>query len=148
MLKVKLKEAGIDVLKGKLHQIERDLQELSKAAASDTKSSMGDKYETSREMITQETNKLSTLEAQNASQLSFLQNLDTEKAYTQIESGAYFETTLGKFFVSVPLGQVKVDGTPVFYLSPLAPLAQAALGLTAGEEFAVNNRKQKITLIS
>ena len=57
---------------------------------------MGDKYETSREMLQQEINRLLSQQSEVNNQLEVLQNINT-KASAVVGLGSYVETSMGNF---------------------------------------------------
>lgn len=77
----------------------KNLEEMivsTRASNNDTKSSMGDKYETSREMLQQEINRLLSQQSEVNNQLDVLQNINT-KPSAVVGLGAYVETSMGNF---------------------------------------------------
>ncbi|MDE5437910.1 hypothetical protein KRE40_00140 [Elizabethkingia meningoseptica] len=122
------------------------LIESTRASNNDTKSSMGDKYETSREMLQQEINRLLSQLSEVNNQLDILRNMNT-KPLTVVGLGAYVETSMGNFYISESLGKINRDGVAVVAVSANAPLVQAMLKKKAGEMFELNGKKQKITLV-
>ncbi|AQX05742.1 hypothetical protein ATB99_00125 [Elizabethkingia meningoseptica] len=122
------------------------LIESTRASNNDTKSSMGDKYETSREMLQQEINRLLSQLSEVNNQLDILRNMNT-KPLTVVGLGAYVETSMGNFYISESLGKINRDGVAVVAVSANAPLVQAMLKKKAGEVFELNGKKQKITLV-
>ncbi|HIC8643810.1 hypothetical protein BAX97_05280 [Elizabethkingia meningoseptica] len=122
------------------------LIESTRASNNDTKSSMGDKYETSREMLQQEINRLLSQLSEVNNQLDILRNMNT-KPLTVVGLGAYVETSMGNFYISESLGKINRDGVTVVAVSANAPLVQAMLKKKAGEVFELNGKRQKITLV-
>ncbi|MDE5449657.1 hypothetical protein, partial [Elizabethkingia meningoseptica] len=108
------------------------LIESTRASNNDTKSSMGDKYETSREMLQQEINRLLSQLSEVNNQLDILRNMNT-KPLTVVGLGAYVETSMGNFYISESLGKINRDGVAVVAVSANAPLVQAMLKKKAGE---------------
>ncbi|PUB27520.1 hypothetical protein C8J95_109100 [Elizabethkingia sp. YR214] len=127
----------------------KHLEELivsTRASNNDTKSSMGDKYETSREMLQQEINRLLSQQSEVNNQLEVLQNINT-KASAVAGLGAYVETSMGNFYISESLGKLNVNGKAVIAVSANAPLVQSMLKKKAGDEFELNGKSQKILSI-
>lgn len=111
----------------------------TRAANNETKSSMGDKYETSREMVQQEVNRLLSQLAEAQNQLHSIQRL-TGDANTELKSGALFRTTKGLFYISAALGEVEVNGKKIYAVSPESPLVKAFYGKKAGEQGSFGNQ--------
>ena len=132
----------------KLESIQKEVGELKKSLSSETKSSMGDKYETAREMINLEKGKLSEqLEQFNKMKL-LLKSIDPEKELNEVKTGAHVTTLQGEFYVSVGLGGLHVDDKKVFAISPVSPIGQAMLDKKVGDTFSINGRDQKILSVS
>lgn len=140
------KEELINLLREKLSEKVQNLEKLideTRASNNDTKSSMGDKYETGREMLQQEINNLQVQLNEILKQQNFLKTISikpTEKA----EKGSIIKTEKGLFFISVSLGEVIFDGEKIICISPESPLAKAMNGKRKNELFTINNINQKI----
>ncbi len=119
--------------------------EAQTAANQDTKSSMGDKYETSREMMALEMRKASE-QLQEASKLKkVLGELKPKKVYSSIALGSLITTSMGVFYLAVSLGKMEVENKEVFVLSAVAPLGKLLLGKSIGDHFDFNS--QHISII-
>lgn len=136
-----------ELVRDRLSSLERELQFLAEAIAEDTKSSAGDKYETSREMANLERQKLSGQLAQNKKALSFLSNLKPVRM-SEVQSGALLETNKGLIYIAVSLGQIDVAGHKILVISPQAPLAQLLLGGQKGDEVSFNNQQYRLLSVS
>lgn len=134
-----------DFLAEKVRNLEKLISE-TRASNNDTKSSMGDKYETGREMLQQEINNLQLqLKVLKEQQQSF-KNIRIVVSETA-EKGALVETEKGLFYISVSLGEIRFEGNRIFCISPEAPLAKAMAGKRKSESLIVNNIPQKIKKI-
>ena len=132
-------------LSEKIQTFEKLIAE-TRASNNDTKSSMGDKYETGREMLQQEINNLQVQLNEVLKQQDFLKTIlikPSEKA----EKGAIVKTEKGLFFISVSLGEINFDNQKIICISPESPLAKAMNGKQKGEVFSLNNINQKILII-
>jgi len=109
----------------------------------DTKSSMGDKYETSREMLQQEINMLEKQLAEVNNQYQVLKKMKIAESES-VNLGAIVELELGTFFISVGMGEIKVDNKSVMNISIHSPLAKAMLGKKQGQSFMMNNKNYTI----
>lgn len=105
----------------------------------DTKSSMGDKYETSREMMQQEITRI-----QNQLNEVILQQESFQKIAIKhsdiIVNGSYLETSMGNFVIACSLGEISYDGKKIFVLSSQTPLSKVLLGKKVGETFEMNGK--------
>lgn len=109
----------------------------------DTKSSMGDKYETGREMLQQEINNLQIQLHEAKKQEDFLSKILLKKSEIA-EKGALIKTEKGYFFISISAGAIVFNNEKIFAISPESPLAQAMHGKREGESFTLNGISQRI----
>ena len=137
-------------LSGKIQNFEKLIAE-TRASNNDTKSSMGDKYETGREMLQQEINNLQVQLNEVLKQQDFLKTsfdkLRMTKKFDKAEKGAIVKTEKGLFFISVSLGEINFDNQKIICISPESPLAKAMNGKQKGDVFSLNNINQKILII-
>lgn len=118
----------------------------TRASNNETKSSMGDKYETTREMVQQEINNLQVQLNENLKAKNSLQFIPVSLA-EKVNFGSIVQTENGLFYISVSLGNISIDGQKIFLISPESPIAIAMMGKTENTDFSVNNSKQKIIKI-
>jgi len=120
-----------------------ELIRQTREANSETKSSMGDKYETSREMVAQEIRNLQRQLSEVRNQMDALARLNNAPCKLA-ELGALVETGAGLFYVSAPVGHLDMEGRKIMTLSPEAPLIKAMQGCRSGDTFSLNNSTQKV----
>ena len=132
-------------LSEKIENFEKLIGE-TRASSNDTKSSMGDKYETGREMLQQEINNLQVQLNEILKQRDFLKTV-LPKPNDKAEKGAIVKTEKGLFFISVSLGEIKFENEKIICVSPESPLAKAMFGKKKSEIFSINNITQIINNI-
>lgn len=140
------KSSLLDIIKSKLSEKIQTLEKLiaeTRASSNDTKSSMGDKYETGREMLQQEINNLQIQLNEILKQQDFLKTV-LPKQSDKAEKGAIVKTEKGLFFISVSLGEITCENQKIICISPESPLAKAMFGKQENESFSLNNINQKI----
>ena len=142
--KIAIHTRCVELVNEKINEVNKELQEIKNSAFAETKSSMGDKSETSREMMIQESNKLSDQLEILTNQLTILRSIDATKALSEVKLGALVETSMAKYFLSVPLGLIQLPDQQVFTLSPNAPIAKMMLEKRASDSFTFNGKTQKI----
>jgi len=125
--------------------LQDDLKSIQNDIASETKSSAGDKYETSREMMNQEKNKLMDQIAQLKVQENALKKIDPKSRYNKVQFGALITTNKGLYFMSVPLGKINVEDLSVFVISMNSPIGKAMSGLKKNADFKWQSDTIKIT---
>lgn len=146
------KENLIEHLKKELSsKIENTLAELDgiqNAKASETKSSAGDKYETSREMMRFEEDKANSQLAKLRQQLHQINQINTTQSSDKIGFGSLVKTNHTTFLMGIALGKVLVDSTEVFVISLASPMGQNFLNKHVGDEVNMNNLTYKISEIN
>ena len=120
-----------------------ELEKVKESAEAETKSSMGDKYETGREMLKQEENKLRDRLALLLAQSAALDSIDSHQ-HQKIKFGSLVITDLSVFFIAGALGAVEAKNQKVFMVSQHAPLVKEMLGKQTGMTFSFNGKEQRI----
>lgn len=136
-LKEKILEACKSEILEKLTILEKELKYLSHDIAQDTKSSAGDKFETSREMANAEIDKLQGQVNSMTKAVTQLNILPVSRN-SNIGSGTLIKTDKAWIYISVSLGQLKVNGEQVLVISPAAPLSQILMGKKVNEKVTFN----------
>ena len=134
-----------DKLSAKIENFERLIDE-TRASNNETKSSMGDKFETSREMVQQEINTLQIQLNENRNARNSLKQINTNLHQT-IGLGSLVETDKGLFYIAVSLGEIVFNEKKIFVISTESPLGKILFGMKKGEEISLNNMKQTIKAV-
>jgi transcription elongation GreA/GreB family factor len=121
------------------------MEDAQHSANNDTKSSAGDKHETSRAMAMLEKDKAASQlnEAHKLKQL--LSRIDPENNTKQVGLGSLVATNNGLFYVSVGLGKVTVANETIYCISMASPLGKVIAGKQQGECVLFN--KNEIRLV-
>lgn len=139
----------VNILKDKISQKIQVFENLiaeTRASSNDTKSSMGDKYETGREMLQQEINNVQRQLNETLNQQSFLQKLSIESC-SKVQNGALVKTDKGLFYISASLGEIVFEDKKIMTISSESPLTKAMFGKKELETFMINNIKNNIERI-
>lgn len=122
---------------------EEDLKSIIfnlRVSNNDTKSSMGDKYETSREMLQQEINMLERQLSEIQKQKDIFLKIRSENTDT-VTLGAVVSTSLGNLFISTGIGEIKMGDQTIKAISINSPLAQNLLNKRINDTFALNGKE-------
>ena len=141
-----MKSELLEIIHQKISEKIQKLEQLiaeTRASNNDTKSSMGDKYETSREMLQQEINNLQIQLNEHLKSQKILKNINPNP-HKVVTLGSLVETEKGKFFIAISLGELSFNQEKIFVISAESPLAKAMNGKKTGESFVVNNLSQII----
>lgn len=148
MLKQNVLIQALEKINSKIKELEIIADEVKLSLLSDTKSSAGDKHETARAMVQLEQEKLNKQLGESIQMKSTLNQINPTILHKQVGVGSLIYTTLGWYFLSVGLGQISVEETTVFALSPQAPLGKQLMGKRVGEELVFNGNKFEILEVS
>ena len=141
-----MKSELLEIIHQKISEKIQKLEQLiaeTRASNNDTKSSMGDKYETSREMLQQEINHLQIQLNEHLKSQQILKNINPNP-HKVVTLGSLVETEKGMFFIAISLGELSFNQEKIFVISAESPLAKAMNGKKTGESFVVNNLSQII----
>ncbi|MBU4538186.1 MAG: hypothetical protein L6264_11240 [Weeksellaceae bacterium] len=115
----------------------------TRAANNETKSSMGDKYETSREMVQQEINNLQRQLNESLAQENAIKKLDSEIC-SEVKLGALVETNVGVFYIATSVGEISHEGKKIRTVSMESPIAKTMSGKKKNDVFIINSISQTI----
>lgn len=134
----------LDFINTRIANIQTAIADARSAQQDDTKSSAGDKYETSREMMTQEieNNMTHLLEAEKAKQV--LLSIDPHQTADVVWKGSLVFTDSGNFFIAVSAGKVVVEEIRYTCISTSSPIGKAMLGKKAGDAFVFLDKAYKL----
>lgn len=136
-----------DLLNQRLSLLEKEIQSLQSSAANETKSSMGDKYETARAQAHLELEKLAKRLAETKQLKLILKQAELPTQNNTIAFGSMAHTSNGVFFIACGIGRVEFEGQVVFVVSPSAPVAKLLLNKKVGDTAVLNGNSIKINQI-
>lgn len=146
-IKQHLYEACQFYIDQRVKTIENAIASAKEAATDDTKSSAGDKYETTREMMQQEIDR-NTAQLNEALKLKqALAQIDPQSASTIAQNGSLIITSNGNFYISISAGAIDIDGVIYFAISPVSPIGSKLLKLKKDDSFTFNSKEYLITEI-
>jgi len=124
-----------EMLDRKIESAKKAIESAKEARDSDTKSSVGDKYETGRAMMQIELEK-------NEVQLNKVINLKRqlsqiiiEKKYMKVEFGSLVFTNQGNFFISIGIGKIEIDDEIYYAISLASPVGKVLFDKEVSDMF-------------
>lgn len=146
-LKSQIYEACLAKVLNRITSLEAELENLKTSAASDTKSSMGDKYETAREMINLEKGKITEqlTDAQRMKQT--LELIEVEAQTQKAGLGSLVKSSTCLFFLSVSLGKMVVSNKEVFVISTASPIGHELVGKQVNNSITFAGKQERILAI-
>ncbi len=140
-IKGEVLEIALKRTKERITMIESALETARDSSNDDTKSSAGDKYETSREMIQQDINRY-----QKQLVEASIESLSNDVIDVVI-LGTLVQTNVGLYLIATSIGAVKIGTNNIFVISPASPIGQLLIGKKIGDSFVFNNVNQKVIAI-
>jgi len=144
--KKQLQKAGISIIEERIAATLQLMNNAQEAANSESKSSAGDKYETSRAMNHLQKDMYASQLAANKRELAALMNINCGSIATVIGKGCYVQTKKTGFFIAAGLGKITVNDIVVYLLSPNAPLSQLLFTKSISDSFLFNKEQLMIDL--
>lgn len=147
----KLKSMIINRLKESIDEktaiVKTEIQLAIETRDSESKSNVGDKYETTREMMQLEIEK-------NLVQLSKfevlkneLSKIDIYKIHNCVEYGSLVTTNENRYYISIGLGKIGIDNEAFFCISLNSPLGKILQNKKAGEKISFQGKEINILKI-
>ncbi|MCG6189225.1 hypothetical protein [Maribellus maritimus] len=128
--------------------LKQSIQAAKESRDNETKSSVGDKYETGRAMVQMELEKNLAQLAKTENLKTILNKIDLLKNLKKVEFGSLVETNFEKYFISVAFGKVEINNVPVLCISPISPVGKLMEAKTAGKKINFQGRQIEIKSIS
>lgn len=147
-LKLSLFEKVKADLSEKISDLDQHISDLQESKNSDTKSSAGDKHETSREMAQIELDNNQAQRLKLVNQRNDLNQIKLEVVAESVSFGSLVETGMGIFFISIGLGKVTHEDKDFFVISMGSPIGQALFEKKVGEKATFQSKEIDILSIA
>lgn len=131
--KVEIHQTILHLLSESIIQATRDYDLAKESRDSDTKSSAGDKFETGREMMQREMDKISASIDQSKNQLNFLSKINLNRPYSIVDLGCIIITDQDIYYISIGLGKVEINAELIYAISLDSPIGQIFKGKRVGD---------------
>lgn len=148
LFKEKVHQQCLELALGKRDEISEAIDRVQESLSAEGKSTAGDKHETGRAMLQLEREKLG-LQLKNAEAIcTILQKIRPTLIHKTIALGSFVKTDAMNFYLSVSMGQYRVDKQTVFAISPQSPIGKLLLGKTINETVSFNGKTQTILKVT
>ncbi len=129
LIKTKLYQHCVDYVNTRINHIQVAMQAAQESINGETKSSAGDKHETSRAMAQLEQEKLSTqlTEAQKLQEV--LSGIHSNKNTVKADLGSLVITSNGNYYICISAGKIEIDKEVYFAVSMASPIGKALLNV-------------------
>lgn len=146
-IKDKLYQLCADFIEQRIHTAETALLQAQEASNDDTKSSAGDKFETTREMMQQDITRNKSLLMDAKQNLQVLHSIQDVPVSEAIRNGSLVYTSNGVFYISISAGQLNLEGETYFAISAASPVGKLMTGKKVNELFSFNQKEYQIKAI-
>jgi transcription elongation GreA/GreB family factor len=147
-LKYRLHAHLMESLNEKIQEQEISILSARESRDRETKSSAGDKHETSRAMMQEEMSNQAKQLQKNLDMRDDLLRIEMDRSCEHVGFGNLVFTEAGIYFLSIGIGQVEMEKKTYFVISMASPIGKLLKDKKKGEEFIFQNRKLKIIEIS
>lgn len=144
MLKEQLYKACEDYLQKRFDAIEDRIKDLDESMAAETKSSVGDKYETGRAMLHLEKEKQMQQLAVLIESKKILNTINAQSKLDFVQQGAFVKTNQGAFYISISAGKLIAQGMEFFAITGASPIGQLLLGKKVGAKFDFRGKEYRV----
>jgi transcription elongation GreA/GreB family factor len=136
-----------EYIQQRIQRIQEEINRAQSAANEESKSSMGDKYETSRAMaqLEVERNLIQLREAEKINMV--LQGIFNVKPKDIVIPGSLVTTTHGVFYVSISIGAINLAGQDYFIVSADSPIGRLLSAKKVGDSLQWQGKETKIQKI-
>lgn len=138
-IKQALYEACEQHINNRIAAIQKKLLSIQESRNNETKSSVGDKYETGRAMmhIEEQNSKVQLAEALELRKK--IAGIDIKKSSQRIESGSLVITDSGNYFICIGIGKIKIEDVLYFCISAHSPIGMKMNDKMTGDKISFNN---------
>ena len=131
----------LEIVEKKINLAKISLDAARESRNNETKSSAGDKYETGREMIQLEINKLENQLIVAESLKNELLKVNINRIHKIVDFGSLVTCNSGIYFISIGIGRVNIDAQDYYCISLASPIGELLREKQVGESFEFNGRK-------
>lgn len=140
-VKSQLYQRCLNFIEKRIENIEYSIQQARQASNDDTKSSAGDKYETTREMMQQELDRNAKLLYEAGQQKIALQQIENVEESKVVKNGSLVFTSEGNFYISISAGELLLEDVKYYAVSQASPIGKVFIGKQINETLNFNGKK-------
>jgi hypothetical protein len=142
--KMQLKDKCINLIQERMNSLRKSMNDAQDLANEETKSSAGDKYETTRAMGHLEKDMYARQLVETGKEMASLMGIDCSIINTTVAPGSLLRCKSISYFVLAGIGKIDFNGELIYVISPNAPVAKSIIGKTKGDIVYINNVMQEI----
>ncbi len=143
-VKSKLIKASVGYVESRIGRFNKTMKELEEALKPESRSCMGDKYETSRAMLHLEFEKVSGQVEQFNTLRKTASLIEKQPVLSKVGFGSVVKTTVANYFIAIPAGEIKVEDETFYAVGIHSPVARELVGKEVGDVFNINGSTSTI----
>ncbi len=147
LFKQKIYNYCLQLVNENISSLQTNLNDLMEGAKNDSKSSAGDKHETSISMMQLEQEKIRKQLHEALEQKAELEKINVANDNSRVGKGSLVKSNNMFLFISIALGKITVDNKQIVILSPQSPLGIKLIGKKSNETAEINGVKYLIETI-
>lgn len=128
----------------RINTLQSEYRLYMESAANETKSTAGDKHDTSKSMMQLEQEKLSAQLNQLKEQKKVLSQVDFSQKFKKVGFGSLVKTNQGNFFISISSRPIEISREIFNCISVLSPIGRLMLNKLEGSEIKFMDKAYKI----
>ena len=125
--------------------VKNEIQLAIETRDNETKSNVGDKYETTREMMQLEIEKNAFQLNKYELQKNKLLKINIHESHNKVELGSLVFTSENIYFISIGLGKIEIENEAVYCISLISPIGKALQNKKEGEKINFQGKEIIIT---
>ena len=137
----------IEAIDEKAAIVKNEIQLAIETRDNETKSNVGDKYETTREMMQLEIEKNMVQLNKYELRKNELLKINPLRKNLKVEFGSLVYTNGGNYFISIGLGKIEIENEMVYCISLISPIGKALQNKKAGEKINFQGKEIFVTKI-
>ncbi len=142
--KMKIKDNCAFLIRERMNSLRTAMNTAQDVVNEQTKSSAGDKYETSRAMGHLEKDMYARQLAETGKEMASLMSIDCSLVYHSISPGSFVRLDNTSYFILAGIGKIEFEGELMYVISPNAPVAHSLFGKKKDDIVSINNGMQLI----
>lgn len=135
----------MQIINERINSARLAIASAKEARDNETKSSVGDKYETGRAMMQMELEKNRVQLTKTLSLKNELDQINLNKKCDKVEFGSLVITSNGNYFITIGIGKIRIDNKVYYSISLASPIGKAMQNKKEKERF--NFQGKEITII-
>lgn len=147
MTKSDLLQHVLQFLNSKIEFLQNDLEGLRAELSDNTKSTAGDKHETSRAMAQLEMEKLGKQHLETQKMIELANRLMSSPAAEHAQLGSLVLAGNQFYLLGLPLGKVEFEGKSIFCISLQSPVGQKLLKAKVNDMITLPMGKVKVDAV-